>query len=52
MIPYMKPEQLKKAIIKARKSMEMAVKDLDFIDAAGYRDEIKVLEERLKEISQ
>jgi len=50
-IPYMKPDQLKKAIIKARKNMEMAVKDLDFIDAAGYRDEIKMLEERLKEIS-
>jgi excinuclease ABC subunit B len=50
-IPYMKPDQLKKAIIKARKSMEAAVKDLDFIDAAGYRDEIKMLEERLKEIS-
>ena len=50
-IPYMKPDQLKKAIIKARKSMEIAVKDLDFIDAAGYRDEIKMLEERLKEIS-
>ncbi len=50
-IPYMKPDQLKKAIIKARKSMETAVKDLDFIDAAGYRDEIKMLEERLKEIS-
>jgi len=50
-IPYMKPDQLKKAIIKARKSMEKAVKELDFIDAAGYRDEIKMLEERLKEIS-
>ena len=50
-IPYMKPDQLKKAIIKARKSMEVAVKDLDFIDAAGYRDEINMLEERLKEIS-
>ncbi|RUA26445.1 MAG: excinuclease ABC subunit B [Bacteroidetes bacterium] len=50
-IPYMKADQLKKAIIKARKSMEVAVKDLNFIDAAAYRDEIKMLEERLKEIS-
>lgn len=50
-IPYMKADQLKKAIIKARKSMETAVKNLDFIDAATYRDEIKLLEERLKEIS-
>jgi len=50
-IPYMKPDQLKKAIIKARKSMNEAVKQLDFIDAAGYRDEVKMLEERLKEIS-
>ncbi|MCK5856667.1 MAG: excinuclease ABC subunit UvrB [Bacteroidales bacterium] len=50
-IPYMKPDQLKKAIIKARKSMNEAVKDLDFIDAAGYRDEVKMLEERLQEIS-
>ncbi len=51
-IPYMKPDQLKKAIIKSRKSMETAVKDLDFIEAARYRDEIKYLEERLNEYSK
>jgi excinuclease ABC subunit B len=51
-IPYMNAEQLKKAIQKARKSMEEAVKELDFIEAARYRDEIKALEERMEEIKQ
>jgi excinuclease ABC subunit B len=51
-IPYMNADQLKKAIQKARKSMEEAVKELDFIEAARYRDEIKALEERMEEIKQ
>jgi excinuclease ABC subunit B len=51
-IPYMNAEQLKKAIQKARRSMEEAVKELDFIEAARYRDEIKALEERMEEIKQ
>jgi excinuclease ABC subunit B len=45
-ILYMSDEQVKKAIDKARKSMEAAVKELDFIAAAKFRDEIFALEER------
>ena len=43
-IAYMKPEQLKKAIAKTRSMMSKAVKELDFIEAARCRDEIKALE--------
>ena len=47
-VQYMSREQLQKAIQKNRKSMELAVKDLDFIEAARFRDEIKDMEELLK----
>lgn len=39
----MSEDQLKKAIAKSKKSMADAVKKLDFIEAARYRDEIKEL---------
>lgn len=42
-IKYMNQEQIKKAITKAKQSMNHAVKELDFVTAAGYRDEIKAL---------
>ena len=32
---------------EARKAMEKAAKDLDFLQAAKYRDEIKVLQEKI-----
>ena len=44
----MNKEQLEKAIAQNRKLMEQAAKQLDFIEAAGYRDEIIRLEELLK----
>ncbi|HOW25834.1 MAG TPA: excinuclease ABC subunit UvrB [Bacteroidales bacterium] len=47
-VSYMDEDQLRKAIDKARKSMEAAVKELDFIAAAKYRDEVFALEWRLK----
>jgi len=47
-IQYMSQDQLKKAILKSRKSMEEAVKELDFIAAAKYRDELFSLQETLK----
>ncbi len=47
-VSYMNEDQIRKAIDKARKSMESAVKELDFIAAAKYRDEVFALEERLK----
>ncbi len=47
-VSYMDENQILKAIDKARKSMEAAVKELDFVAAAKYRDEVFALEERLK----
>lgn len=42
-IGYMKAPDLEAAIEKAEKSMAKAAKELDFIEAARYRDEIKDL---------
>jgi excinuclease ABC subunit B len=47
-IAYMSADQLKKTIQKAKKSMNEAVKELDFVEAARYRDEIKALTELLE----
>ncbi len=43
-IKYMNKDQILKAIAKTRKEMEKAAKELDFIQAAKYRDEIAELE--------
>lgn len=45
---YMSKEQVEKAIKKAKKDMEAAAKELDFIEAARLRDEMFVLEKKLK----
>lgn len=45
-VEYRTQKQLDKAILEAKKNMEKAVKEMDFIAAAYYRDEIA----RLKEI--
>lgn len=51
-VQYMSVEALEKAISKAKKSMEASAKELDFIEAARYRDEMlqltKMLEEKRK----
>ena len=47
-VKYMNEEALKKAIEKTRKNMEKAAEELDFIKAAGYRDEMHELEKMLK----
>jgi hypothetical protein len=39
--------QFEKKIREARKAMEKAAKDLDFMQAAKYRDEIKALQDRM-----
>jgi len=44
--------ELKKAIELARKNMEKASANLEFMEAASFRDEMRALEERLKEISK
>ncbi|WP_430814902.1 excinuclease ABC subunit UvrB [Carboxylicivirga sp. RSCT41] len=46
-VEYMSSDALKKSIEKTRKEMQKAAKELDFISAAQYRDEIKRLEELL-----
>lgn len=47
-VKYMSAEQLKKLIEQTRKQMEKAAKDLDFIEAARLRDEMKELEKMVK----
>jgi excinuclease ABC subunit B len=44
----MSREQIQKAIAQTRKLMEKAAKELDFMEAARLRDEMKELETRLK----
>ncbi len=46
-VGYMSKDALKKTIDKTRKEMQKAAKELDFISAAQYRDEIVKLEELL-----
>ncbi len=46
-IEYMDRDQLKKTIVKVRKDMENAAKDLNFIEAARLRDEMYLLQEKL-----
>jgi excinuclease ABC subunit B len=50
-VHYMNKEQLQKAIATARRSMEKAAKELDFIAAAHYRDEMAALEKIANEKS-
>lgn len=47
-VQYMNMEQLEKAIKYTRKLMEKAAKELDFIEAARLRDELFLLEEKIK----
>ncbi len=45
-IEYMTKEQIEKMIRTKRKAMEKAAKELDFMQAAQLRDEIKLLQEQ------
>lgn len=47
-IQTMKREELEKLIKKTEKQMEVAAKDLDFLQAAKYRDELAELRKMLK----
>jgi excinuclease ABC subunit B len=47
-VQYMTKEQLEKTIVKTRKAMETAAKELDFINAARLRDELYAYQELLK----
>jgi len=48
-LKYMNKEQLEKAIEQTRRNMKKAAKDLEFIQAAQYRDEVIRMEDFLKE---
>ena len=48
-VTYMSKDQLKRSIERTRKLMQEAAKNLDFIEAAQYRDELIRLEEALKD---
>ena len=48
-VKYMGKPELEKAIEKAKKQMEKAARELDFIEAARFRDEMYAYQELLKE---
>ncbi len=47
-VHYMSKEELQKAVTRARKAMESAAKDLDFVEAARLRDELFALQKLLE----
>ncbi len=51
-VKYMNREALEKAIEKTRKNMEKAASELNFIEAARFRDEMADLQKLLKSKSQ
>lgn len=51
-VSYSSAADLKKAVVEAKKEMEKAVKALDFIAAAHYRDIMQGLEERLGKMTK
>lgn len=48
-LSYMSRDQIEKAIAETERKMRKAAKELDFITAAQYRDEVFALKKRLKE---
>jgi excinuclease ABC subunit B len=48
-VHYMTKEELNKLLTTTRKQMEVAAKELDFMEAARLRDEMFSLEKILKE---
>ncbi|RNL90774.1 excinuclease ABC subunit UvrB [Sinomicrobium pectinilyticum] len=47
-LEYASKDQVEKIIREKRKAMEKAAKDLDFLQAAKLRDEIKMLQDKVK----
>lgn len=47
-VASMSKEQLEKAILETKKNMERSAKELDFMQAAQFRDELFALQEKLK----
>ncbi len=50
-VAHMTKEQLAKAVSAAKKEMEKAASELDFMRAAKFRDEMKALKQRLEALS-
>ena len=48
---YLSKPQLEKRIRETRKAMETAAKELDFMEAAKLRDQIKRMQEQVKELA-
>ena len=51
-VKYMNRDALEKAIEKSRKNMEKAASELDFIEAARFRDEMSELQKLIRSKSQ
>jgi excinuclease ABC subunit B len=49
LLPYLSKPQIEKMLRETRKNMEKAARELDYMEAARYRDEMYALEKRLKE---
>ena len=47
-VQYTGQSDLQKLLAETRRKMEAAAKDLDFLEAARYRNELVQLKERLK----
>ncbi len=47
-VAYFTKDQLESRVRTLRKEMEKAAKELDFMNAARYRDEIKMVQEKMK----
>jgi excinuclease ABC subunit B len=47
-VQYMSRDQIEKVVMETERKMKSAAKDLDFITAAQYRDELFALKKRLK----
>lgn len=48
-VQYFNDKQLKARMLEIRKQMERAAEELDFIEAARFRDELKMLQKKLAE---
>jgi excinuclease ABC subunit B len=47
-VQYMAKPEIEKLIAETQRKMEAAAKELDFLQAARYRDELMQLREKLK----
>lgn len=48
LVAYLNRDQIEKLIVQTEQKMKAAAKDLDFISAAHFRDEMNALKKKLK----